>query len=188
MQTFKEKIEAQVVGIGKSDIREEEKQVLRILFEAWKNSKGKVTQQDLCERMFLKSNESLTRLVRKLVRDLRTRRWAPILSDRTGYWIPQNEAETGLYLRRVEHEVKSRVYASFETYKAMKESLGISSPYFEGQGKLIEEQLKFETPSKTQVGKTWEVFRVAGVGFICTCPGYRYRKTCSHIDAAAKKV
>jgi hypothetical protein len=189
-ETFQQKVEAQVIGIGRSNIPEPEKQLLRLLYRSWQDpTGGRMTQEQLAKAMYEVdvSNESLHRQVRQIVRDLRTERWAPILSDRDGYWIPKKEAECRDYLGRLEHEVRARMYASWETYKAMRESLGITSDFFEGQGRLMETTMKVTVPSATQKGKGWEVYRVAGQGFICTCPGYRYRKTCRHVDEAAKR-
>lgn len=184
---FKERIEEQIIGIGKGDIPMHEKQVLRILYVHWRAGDQKVKQQDLAMALFLSEEEGFRRQVRQIIRNLRTLRWAPILSDHTGYWLPQTDDETRTYLRRLEHELKSRVYASFETYKAMSESLGINSEYFDEQERLLKQKAKTEVPSASQPGKKYEIFRVDGIGFICTCPGYNYRKTCRHAEEAAKK-
>ena len=206
LNKFQRNIQDHVIGIGKSDIPSPERDILRLLYLAWKRAAGletsegpigRVTQSDISSLLpnlgshrkheYERSNESTLRQVRQIIRDLRTKRWAPILSNINGYWIPQSETEAREYLNRSEHEVKARVMASFETYKVMRESLGISSDYFEGQGKLIDTaSFRAEIPSKTIKGNSYEVYRIAGGRSICTCPGFKYRKKCRHIEMSVK--
>lgn len=194
---FQKDIHDQVVGIGKSAIPEDEKAVLRILFERWRDNKGRITQRELAEvlptlgkhqRDKGPSEESTLRRVRQIIRDLRINRWAPILSDDSGYWLPVHEAEAKEYITRVEQEVKARAAAGFETYKAMKESLGIASDFLDGQGKLLEQALSADAPSASKPGVRYRLYNIPGRGWICECPSFKYRKKCRHADEAAKAV
>jgi len=192
MTKFEQDIHDQVVGIGKSNIPSEERDVLRVLFERWKNREGKITQRELAaavpdlgrhNKEKLATDETTLRRIRGVIRDLRVLRWAPIISDSDGYYIPQNPDQAKAYIERVEQEVKARVAASFETYRAMKESLGISSAFLDGQEKLMEFPLKGVAESASTPGKQYELYHVVGRGTICNCPSFRYRGRCRHADA-----
>lgn len=194
---FKKRISDQVVGIGKSRIPSEEKDVLRVLYNRWTGNLGKVTQRELMHILPQLGNhpkhekppseESTLRKIRQIIRDLRTKRWAPILADREGYWIPKTHEEAKTYLERVENEIRARVAASFETYQAMKESLGIASAYLDRQASLLNEETKATAESSTHKDKSYNQYKVAGKGWICDCPGYRYRGTCKHVKALEGK-
>lgn len=191
---FTKRITEQVVGIGKSGIPSEAKDVLRVLYNRMTGNLGKVTQEDLVRILPQLGNhpkhekpptmDTTLRKVRQIIRDLRVKHWAPILSDKEGYWIPQTKEEAQEYMNRVEGEIRARVAASFETYKCMKESLGIANTFLDKQASLLEgkDDLKATAESTTQKDKCWEQYRVAGRGWICNCPGYRYRKQCKHTD------
>lgn len=194
---FEKDLVDQVVGIGMSSIPADEKDVLRVLYDRWKKKEGRITQRELAQELPNlgkhrrdkgRSEESTLRQVRQLIRDLRINRWAPILSDDEGYWLPQNEGEAKEYIERVEQEVKARAAAGFETYRAMKESLGIASDFLEGQGKLLEQALSAETPSASRPGVKYRLYFIAGRGWICECPSFKYRHKCRHVDEAAKAV
>lgn len=195
-QEFKKRISEQVLGIGKSNIPSDEKDLLRVLFNRWQHGDGKITQKTLAEQLphigghpkyDSRTEDTTLRKIRQVIRDLRTKRWAPILADVDGYWIPNNEREAKEYIERMEKEVRARVVASFETYRAMKESLGISSTYLDGQEKLLELPLAGEVPSASVAGKNYKLYKVAGNGWICECPGFKYRKHCRHVEIASKQ-
>lgn len=194
---FRQVISDQVTGIGKSQIPNDEKDVLRLLFNRWKNFDGKITQKAIAEllpqigghpKYDSRTEDTTLRKVRQVIRDLRTLRWAPILADVDGYWIPNNEMEAKEYMVKLEKEVRARVVASFETYRAMRESLGISSTYLDGQEKLLDLPIATEQKSRTVVGKNYKQYHVAGVGWICECPGFKYRKKCRHVEEAKTRT
>lgn len=196
-QSFKAKISDQVVAIGKSNIPSDEKDVLRLLFNRWQAQDGPIMQKEISEllprigghpKYDSRHEETTLRKIRQVVRDLRTLRWAPILADNRGYWIPQTEKECKDYIDRVEKEVKARVVASFETYRAMKESIGISSDYLDRQARLLNFPGSDTAESNTFKGKHYTQYNVPGQGWICNCPGFRYRKTCRHVKEAALKT
>lgn len=199
MADFVEKIRDHVVSIGKSCIPDSEKDVLRFLFLKFDEHGQKVTQHEIAtalphlgahKRHEKPSMDSTLRQVRQIIRNLRVKRWAPILSDTKGYWIPREEKDVAECLARIEGEVKSRSAAGFETYKAMKEAFGVSSAYFEGQGKLLEDApIKTQVESATKKGQRYDVYRVVGTNtYVCSCPGYLYRKNCRHVEEAANRI
>lgn len=194
---FRKNINDQVVGIGKSKIPSDERDVLRLLHTRWKNYDGKITQKAIAEQLphigghpkyDSRTEDTTLRKVRQVIRDLRTLRWAPILADVDGYWLPQNEMEGKEYMMKMEREVRARVAASFETYTAMKESLGLSSDYLEGQQRLLDMPLAGEAKSASVKGKTYKLFNVPGVGWICDCPSFKYRERCRHVEEAKSKT
>lgn len=197
MDEFKTKITEQIVGIGKSNIPSDEKDVLRLLYQRWQNADGKITQKAIAEALphigghpkyDSRTEETTLRKIRQVVRNLRTLRWAPILADIDGYWLPNTQVEAYDYIARVEREVKARVVASFETYNAMKESLGVSSTYLDGQMKLLDIPLSGKEKSASMPGKEWKLYNVLGRGWICECPGFKYRGKCRHAESAKSRA
>ena len=197
MDDFKQKIREQIIGIGNSKIPTDEKDVLRVLYTRWKDGLAPITQKELAEQLpnigghkkhDTRTEETTLRQVRQVVRDLRTLRWAPILADVRGYYIPSNEQEAKDYMERVEREVRARVVASFETYTAMKESLGITSTFLDGQMKLLETPLSTTEKSATTIGKVYRLYHIAGRGWVCECPSFKYREKCRHVVAAAQRA
>lgn len=75
--------------------------------------------------------ETEKRQIRKVIRDLRIKFGAPILSDRNGYWVCRDQTDAAEYIRALEIEAKSTAKAWFETYKAMKDTLNATSSFFE---------------------------------------------------------
>ncbi len=192
---FQSNIHHLVVSIGKSDISHEEKIILRYLLMRWQSRKERTTQREivhakpeLFEGMVHASEETLFRRVRRIIRDLRVKRYAPILSDRNGYYIPFSEDECREYLERMEKNARAQAAAWFETYKAMRESLGISSEFFEEQARLFSQKLHDTSESETNPGMTYETYHVPGKGYFCTCPGFKYRGTCKHVEAMKKHI
>ena len=170
--------------------------MLRVLYNRWKEKQGKITQKAIAEllphvgghpKYDSRTEDTTLRKIRLVIRNLRTLRWAPILADVEGYWIPNNEQEAKDYIDRTEREVRARVVASFETYRAMRESLGIASSYLDGQEKLLDLPIAEEKESATTAGKTYKLYHVSGMGWICGCPGFKYRKKCRHVEEVNKK-
>lgn len=122
-------------------LSEDERKVMRVLYAAYKEGKGAVTQRQIAQsEQWLGSHpkfedfqtsETTLRKVRQVIRDLRIKWNAPILSDREGYWMPKSEAEVTEYLARIEQEARAQASAWFETYKAMKSTFGTTSSFFE---------------------------------------------------------
>lgn len=52
----------------------------------------------------------------------------------------------------------------------------------------LEADAKVEVQSATEPEKKYEVYRIRGTEYRCTCEGFRYRKTCHHIDDVQKKL
>lgn len=123
------------------NLSEEERKVMRCLYGAYREGKGKLTQRDIAKsEAWMGSHprfedysvtDTTLRKVRQIIRDLRLNHNAPILSDRDGYWIPSREEEVTEYLDRIEQEAKAQTKAWFETYKAMKFTFGATSDFFE---------------------------------------------------------
>lgn len=121
----------------------EESAVLYAIWEAWGLQK-KITQQQIADsERFLgchpkyevdavaKKRDSTLRQVRQLIRNLRITHGVPILSDPKGYWIPYSTTEASEYLERAEAFAKAQAAAWFETYRAMRDTLNITSSFFE---------------------------------------------------------
>lgn len=192
---FQSNIHTLIVSIGKSDISREEKLVLRYLLIRWQAKKEHTTQKEityalpeLFEGMTSVSDETLFRYVRRIIRTLRIERYAPILSDRKGYYLPLTESECREYLVRMENKARAQAAAWFETYRSVKESLGISSEFFEEQGRLFYQKSHEINNSETRDGVQYETYHVPGKGYFCTCPGFKYRKTCKHVEAMRTQV
>lgn len=196
MSDFETKLKQQIVSIGQSKIPSNEKDVLRLLFNRWKSGLGPITQKEIAEaipslgghkKYDSRTEESTLRQVRQVIRDLRINRWTPILSDHNGYWLPKNEDEITIYLERVAKEILARIIASQETYKALRESVGVVNTFLDKQEKLLNKEIVNQTDSKTKENVKYTQWNAAGVGWICNCPGYKYRKTCRHVEELSKK-
>lgn len=77
------------------------------------------------------TGETTLRMVRQIIRNLRVIHHLGIVSDRDGYFIPQNEAQADTYLVSLEQEVRARAASSLETYRSMRTSLARRSAFFE---------------------------------------------------------
>lgn len=124
-------------------ISAEEGAVLYAIWQAWGENK-KITQQQIADSerfigchpkyeadIVAKKRDSTLRQVRQLIRNLRIIHGVPILSDARGYWIPYSIDEASEYLGRTEAIAKAQAAAWFETYRAMRDTLGITSSFFE---------------------------------------------------------
>lgn len=76
-------------------------------------------------------SETTLRKVRQIIRDIRIKHNAPILSDVKGYYIPTTREEVAEYLHRMERMAKSQAAAWHETYKCMKHNFDITIDFFE---------------------------------------------------------
>jgi len=149
MSNFKEKINRQIEELRGKMLSPEERSVMTILWRNFKEGKGKVTQIDIarsepwlgCHEKHeydrtSRPDETTLRKVRQIIRDLRVIRYAPILSDRNGYWIPASEREVQEYLNRLEQESKAQMLSWMETNRSMKLTFGMSLEHLEDQQKL----------------------------------------------------
>ncbi len=187
-------IESQVLAIGNSAIPAAHKSVLRLLFREWNTSGNRMTQSYIAGAIpdlgghrsheDVRTHESSLRQVRQVIRDLRIIHGAPILSDRAGYWLPKSQAEVTAYMQDLEREARAQAAAHFETYAAMKKSLGIGSAFFDRQGEMFDRPQDVAVPSAS-TGRTYHVRALPAGGYSCECDGYKYRRKCSHIEKAA---
>lgn len=102
----------------------------------------RVTQLQIARSVFVgchekfegydKPKESTLRQVRQIIRDLRIKHRLPILSDSAGYWLMRDKGEAQAFIERLERTAKSQAAAWFSTFRALKNSLGVQSDYFEG--------------------------------------------------------
>jgi len=119
------------------------------VYELIKNSK-RITQLEIAQserwlgshpkhegHLNINHQQSTLRRVRQIIRNLRINHGIVILSDINGYWLGSRE-EAMEYLSRIEKVAKAQARAWFETYSAMKKNFGITSEYFNQQGKLFE--------------------------------------------------
>jgi hypothetical protein len=120
----------------------------RVVYDLIKSA-GKITQLQIARsekwlgchpthEAYGDKKETTLRQVRQIIRDLRLKHGVLILSDNTGYWIMKDRTEAIEYISRIEKVAKAQAKAWFETYAAMKKNFGISSDYFNQQGKLFE--------------------------------------------------
>ncbi len=82
------------------------------------------------EQMLRDKLSSTLRNVRQIVRDLRLKHDAKIISDTDGYWIPESPEEVQEYLLRLEATARSQAKAWMVTYQHMKKVFGVESPFF----------------------------------------------------------
>lgn len=147
---MKEKIKALIDAMRSLNLTDEEKAVMNCIlgtFTVSVNGKQKkITQTEIArserwlgsQKKFERpSEESTLRKVRQIIRDLRLKRCAPILSDRDGYWIPSSQNEIDEYLKNLEITAKAQTKAWFETYQAMQRTFEVKSDYFERQNSLF---------------------------------------------------
>lgn len=141
-----ENIKKSVENLRRKDLALEERAVMQCLYVAWLNGDEHVTQKEIAnsERWLgchprheadrvKNQEESTLRQVRQIIRDLRIKHHAPILSDRDGYWIPHSEQEVKDYLTNLEAVARAQAKAYQETYESMKEVFGVTLPFFERQ-------------------------------------------------------
>ena len=148
MKTTKEGIKAMINAMREMELSEEERAVMNCLlptFGAHTNGKRrKITQSQIAQNARWMgshphenySSETTLRKIRQVIRDLRMKRGAPILSDTNGYWIPEDKSEIDGYIEQLELIAKAQTKAWFETYEAMKRIFDIHSEYFEGKNRL----------------------------------------------------
>lgn len=151
---MRDRINDMLEALKKRNLTPEERAVMRILYNAWQSgSKAHITQRDIAKSeawlgcherheadKVQDPTETTLRKVRQIVRDLRLKHNAPVLSDRDGYWIPSESRDVQEYLQRIEQEAKSQARAWFETYRAMRDTFGVQSAFFEGKQSLFDEK------------------------------------------------
>jgi hypothetical protein len=117
---------------------EKEIAVLGILSHHWGDRP--VTQKEIANHRYWKESTPLSttdnidtkvREVRRTVRKLRVERKLAILHNGNGYYLPETQDDLEGFVQRLESEAKGRAASSIETYKVMKDTLGINSPLFE---------------------------------------------------------
>lgn len=146
MSNFKEKISKQLDDLRRKNLSNEERAVMTVLWVKWQRGTGKATQTDIakaepwmkCHEKYeqgvvINPDETTLRKVRQIIRDLRVIHFAPILSDRHGYWIPTSENEVDAYLKRIESEAKAQIKSWIETGKSMKIAFGVTSQFLNDQ-------------------------------------------------------
>ena len=127
----------------------EEQSVLHVICDVYisdtRNEGKRVTQADIArsERVLgchpkweeasrNNKRDSTHRQVRQLIRNLRVTWGVPILSDTKGYWLPSTQQEVIEYIERKEGEAKAVTKSWFETYAAVRDTLNVTSSFFEG--------------------------------------------------------
>lgn len=129
----------------------DKRKVLTLLWTAWE-TRTKLTQREIAREAFdlgqhekemeaglpSKNAETTLRKVRAIIRDLRIEMSLPILSDVKGYWLPWNTAECMEYLSRMEREARAQAAAWYQTYRAMEQTVGVKSLFFEAQRSIFD--------------------------------------------------
>ncbi len=197
MTDFEATISSRILAIGHSPIPASHKSVLRLLFKEWQASANKMTQSYISGAIpdlgghhtheDIRTHDSSLRQVRQVIRDLRVLHGAPILSDSHGYWIPHSESEVRTYLTSLEREARAAAAAHFETYTAMKKSLGIDSAFFDRQGQMFDRPQQVVVPSAS-TERTYTVRALPAGGYSCECAAYKFRRVCRHIQQAASDI
>jgi|SRR5690606_17641269 len=118
--------------IGKDTITGKERAVLSILMLYW--GKTPIKQLDIIQHPVWKSYytgngkpEAVMRGLRKIIRGLRVNHKIPILYNSEGHYLPTEQKEVDEFLERLEREVRRKSESNMETYKVLKDSLGVSS-------------------------------------------------------------
>jgi hypothetical protein len=140
MKDIKQMINQDLVNIlsfGKPT--QKEIAVLGILSIRWGDKP--VTQREIAEHTYWKkatesthksgSIDTTMREVRRVIRKLRITHKLAIMHSSSGYYLPESQSDMEEFIGRLEQEAKGRAASSMETYKVMKDTLGISSPLFE---------------------------------------------------------
>ena len=116
--------------------------------------KGPVTQRQICknetwlgrhvihETHLPPTVDSTARQVRQIINDLRNEHGLAIMKGVHGHWLPQDMKEAQHFIASLERETRAVMRARVATYNAMKEALGVESPYMERQRELFEKQMK----------------------------------------------
>ena len=135
-------VQTMINAARQSGMKDSENAVLSLLESLWPQ-KTQITQLEIavsekwlgCHKYEIGvvqcTLESTVRQIRQIIRNLRIHHKVPILSDSYGYFLPSTIDEAHEYIERTEREARSRAASSIETYRVMKQSLGISSNFFE---------------------------------------------------------
>jgi len=140
MKDIKQRIASDIVNVmATGSLSKQEEAILTVLTDRWGDRN--VTQKEIAESRFWKdavgteesdsTMETKTRTVRRYIRNLRVKHKIAILHDERGHYLPETEQDLEDFIVRLEQEAKGRAASSMETYKTMKETLGVSSPLFE---------------------------------------------------------
>lgn len=135
---YSDKIKNKIETLLGSNLEPEEKEVLKYIIEHDRVSQAELAQlveagNHKIHEEHLKSNDTTLRQIRQIIRNLRVRWHAPILSDRQGYWIPKTEEEVLKYLTKLERTAMAQAKAHMITYNAMKQTFNVQSSFFDGQ-------------------------------------------------------
>lgn len=116
-----------------------EEAILSVLTNSW--SDRPVTQKEIAESFqWKKANpeghedthiDTITRKVRKAVHNLRVTHRLPILHNNEGHFLPSCEQDIQDFITRLELEAKGRAASTMNTYRVMKDIVGVSSNLFE---------------------------------------------------------
>lgn len=85
-----------------------------------------------------KATNSAMRNLREIVHSLRKDHHAPIASDDSGYYIPQNEFEVMEFLSRQKRRVRASIISFRVIYKAFQHTYGVIDTEFEKQLQLFD--------------------------------------------------
>lgn len=147
METFAYKIGSREVTIDLAAMNDKEKVVLSLIsFNGIPSGTKRITQRQIANSarwlgvhpvhekdLKINKSESTLRQIRQIVRDLRIKHHAPILSDAKGYWIPKTMEEVSAALDSMEAVARSQAAAWFETYHEMTTCFGTQTrDFFEG--------------------------------------------------------
>jgi hypothetical protein len=141
MKSYQERLkEAVTKATAKSHMMSQEQKDVANLIVQYSYSGRKIKQKELAMQAkvgkhhkdpdAIDSHESTLRKVRQIVRELRVIYALPIVSNRTGYWIPFTEDEARSFLEKIEREARAHFISSKETYSAMAAVLGVKSEFF----------------------------------------------------------
>jgi len=136
---FRKKVRGQIKTVIKR-LPKQELAVLELLIEFWgspisqgfiASSKEWFGSHRIHETHLSISRGSTFRQVRQNIRNLRVTYGIPIISGTEGYRLPLTLEETQVFVGDLERKAKASAAAYFETYKAMKEAVNITSSFFE---------------------------------------------------------
>jgi hypothetical protein len=119
--------------LSSEKLNKQEKAVLNVINKNW--GIQHITQAKIARELFdwdtPTLDETLQRQVRRVIRSLRVNHKVPILHDQTGHYLPENFEDARIFLERLEREARGRSASSLETYRVLKDAVGVSSPLFD---------------------------------------------------------
>lgn len=144
MKTYKERLDVALrrAASRSGSMSQEQKDVANLIVRASHNGQ-KLKQKQIATLINVGKNkhdsdaidahENTLRKVRQIVRELRVIHRLPIVSNRTGYWIPYDEQEARDFLEKTEKVAVAHYMSAKETYSVMAEVLDIKSEFFTNQ-------------------------------------------------------